>query len=208
MIGSFSFNTFVVFCIEWERKQLILVFHLNNYHLCASITSSELRLTVTADIMTVTAHPCPHISQYFTVKCCTVPTCVWEESPRLQYVLEQLAHEWVSAGQHECVCVCVGGGRRTDKCWGQRLRQACPLEGRRSSWAEYIYRAAFLRIGLLSNWAPVAPRHPHPPVVGDLCGGAAALRSRLRLLSLFNQSAARKYIFEVLVLQIHVSLLF
>ena len=107
------------------------------------------------------------------------------------------------------VCVCVGGGgRRTDKCWGQRLRQACPLEGRRSSWAECIYRAAFLRIGLLSNWAPVAPRHPHPPVVGDLCGGAAALRSRLRLLSLFNQSAARKYIFEVLVLQIHVSLLF
>lgn len=115
---------------------------------------------------------------------------------------------WMSFGGSTWVCVCVCGGRRTDKCWGQRLRQACPLEGRRSSWAECIYRAAFLRIGLLSNWAPVAPRHPHPPVVGDLCGGAAALRSRLRLLSLFNQSAARKYIFEVLVLQIHVSLLF
>ena len=119
-----------------RRKTLTLVFHVNNCHLCASITSSEL--TVTADIVTVTAHPCLHISQYFTVKCCTAPTCVWEESPRLQYMLEQLAHEWVSVGQHERV-----GGGGTDKCWGQKLRQACPLEGRRSSWAECIYRAHF-----------------------------------------------------------------
>lgn len=69
---------------------------------------------------------------------------------------------------------CVGG-KKERQVWGLKVKTG--LTGRRSSWAEYIYRMTFLRIRLLSNWVPVAPWHPHPPVVGDLCGEAAVLCS-------------------------------
>lgn len=106
-----------------------------------------------------------------------LPTCVRVESPRSQDMLGEHMNEfWGSAWAR-------GGG---DKCGGHRLRQGWQLQGRRSSWAEYIYRLVFLRIRLLSNCAPVAQRHPHPPVVGDLCSEAATLCSHLRLLSVSN----------------------
>lgn len=73
---------------------------------------------------------------------------------------------------------CVGG-KKERQVWGLKVKTG--LTGRRSSWAEYIYRMTFLRIRLLSNWVPVAPWHPHPPVVGDLCGEAAVLCSHHRV---------------------------
>lgn len=84
--------------------------------------------------------------------------CVWAESHSSRYMLEEHMNEfWWSTG--------AGGGETSVGVKGQD--RPWQLQGRRSSWAEHIYRATFLRIRirLLSKRAPDAPRHPHPPVV-------------------------------------------
>lgn len=97
--------------------------------------------------------------------CCCTHHCLHVSEQRAQaHTPHVRGAPWMSFGGQYC-----WKERERDKCGGQGLRRAWQLQGRRSSWAEYIYRAAFLRIRLLSNWAPVAPRHPLPPVVGDLC---------------------------------------
>ncbi len=175
--AHFPFNTFVVFCIKRhekrEQKHRVLIFSLNSQHLCV-LEFRPQPVTATADFMTAHVYLTSYL-EHFTVKCLALPT--FARSPCIRHSLH--VSEWRVVVRRTCqrsTWMSFGQGRR-DKCRGQRLSRARQLQGRRSSRAEYIYRAAFLGIRLLSNWAPVAPRNPHPPVVGDLCGEAAALIS-------------------------------